>query len=99
MAGMSKNELARQLRVKADAYEDFKEDTYLHCLLADAADAIDLLTEQVNVLSTKAGVAACDAKQLAQMRFRIDELYRRSNSMLATIDQLEKEVRDDTDHA
>ena len=91
------NDIARQLRIKADAYEDFKDDTYLHCLLKGAADTIEVLTEQVVLLTTQTGIQACRSADMAAIRFRITELTRRANSLQALGEQLEAELRDARD--
>jgi uncharacterized small protein (DUF1192 family) len=93
------NEIARQLRIKAEAYEDFKEDTYLWCLLKDAADTIEVLSEQVSVLTSESGVSACDSRNLASLRFSIKELTRRINAMQGDLDRFESELRDANDNA
>jgi hypothetical protein len=88
------SDISRQLRVKAEAYADFKEDGYLFALLKDAADTIDILQEQVAILTSETGIAACDSKNLASCRLRIEEMSKRSVAMMAMLDQLEKEIMD-----
>lgn len=92
------NETARQCRVKAEAYADFLEDTYLHPLLMSAADTIDVLEEKVKILTSKAGVRACDVENLASMRFRLGELSRRLARLESDGDQLDAAFRDDPDY-
>lgn len=91
------NETARRCRVKAEAYADFAEDTYLHPLLMSAADTIDVLEEKVKVLTSKAGVRACDVDNLAHVRFCLKELSRRLARLESEGDQLGAAFRDDPD--
>lgn len=91
------NETARRCRVKAEAYADFAEDTYLHPLLMSAADTIDVLEEKVKVLTSKAGVRACDVDNLAHVRFGLKELSRRLARLESEGDQLGAAFRDDPD--
>ena len=82
------NEVARQCRVKAEAYEDFSDDTYLRPLLMGAADSIEILEEKVRLLKLAAGARACNVDELAGVNFRMNEISRR-------LDRLEL-VRDET---
>jgi hypothetical protein len=91
------NETARQCRVKAEAYADFADDTYLYPLLMSAADTIEVLEEKVSVLTSKAGVRACDLDNLASVRFRLKEFSRRLARLESEGDQLGAAFRDDQD--
>jgi len=91
------NETARQCRIKAEAYADFLDDTYLHPLLMGAADTIDVLEEKVKILTSKAGVRACDADNLARVRFTLKEVSRRLARLESEGEQLEAAFRDDPD--
>lgn len=91
------NEVARQCRVKAKAYADCEVDTYLNPLLLSAADTIDLLEEKVRILTSKAGVRACDVDNLASVRFALKELSWRIAKLESDGDQLFAEFRDDPD--
>ena len=91
------NETARQCRVKAEAYADFRDDTYLRPLLMSAADTIEILEEKVKILTSEAGVRACDVDNLASVRFRMQEVTRRVARLEAAGDQLWAEFRDDHD--
>jgi hypothetical protein len=91
------NETARQCRIKAEAYVDFSDDTYLHPLLMSAADTIDVLEEKVKILTSKAGVRACDADNLASVRFTLKEVSRRLARLESEGHQLGAAFRDDPD--
>jgi hypothetical protein len=87
------NETARQCRVKAEVYAVGAEDTYLYPLLMDAADTIEMLEEKVKILTSKAGVRACDVDNLAQVRFNLKELNRRVSQLQSEGDQLWSEFK------
>ena len=95
--GSDVNETARQCRVKAEAYADFSDDTYLHPLLMDAADTIEVLEEKVRILTSKAGVRACDVDNLAGVRVMLKEFSRRLARLESEGDQLGAAFRDDPD--
>lgn len=91
------NETARQCRVKAEAYADFSDDTYLYPLLMDAAETIEMLEEKVKILTSETGVRACDVDNLAKVRFQLKEVFRRLAKLETEGDQLFAELRDDPD--
>jgi hypothetical protein len=88
------NETARQCRVKAKAYAEFEDDTYLYPLLMGAADTIEMLEEKVKILASDAGVRACDVDNLAQVRFSLKELTRRVSQLQSEGDQLWAEFKE-----
>lgn len=75
------NEVARQCRVKADAYENFQDDTYLRPLLMSAADSIEILEEKVRILKLSASSKTVCADELADVKFQMIEIRRRLNNL------------------
>ena len=91
------NETARQCRVKAEAYAEYADDTYLYPLLMSAADTIELLEEKVKILTSESGVRACDVDNLASVRLTLKQFSRRLARLESDGEQLGAMLRDDPD--